>query len=237
VAKLLLFIALSTFLISCEQNPDCQTQGSTTVQKAESPSSTTAACPTPTPDPDPTPDPTPDPEPTPDPDVPGEALIFDANIQFHNFDSAQEVKVNKAIEIIKKVVASSEFRNKVLNFTYNGKKQFVDNKGMTNEQIYQALLDGREDLLPEVDHQMDLELELYYSWTSTVGYTTQDVLLIHMNTKFFNPYTPAEVAGNVFHEWTHKLGFDHASSYSVARDSSVPYAIGYLIEELGKKYE
>jgi hypothetical protein len=231
MAKLALLLALSTFLISCQQNPDCANPVSS-VQKAES---NPATCPTPTPEPDP--DPTPDPEPTPDPDVPSEALIFDANIQFHNFNAEQEAKVLKAIEIIKKVVASSEFRNKILNFTYNGKKQFVDNKGMTNEQVYQALLDGREDLIPEVDHQMDLELELYYSWTSTVGYTTPDVLLIHMNTKFFNPYTPSEVAGNVFHEWTHKLGFDHASSYSVSRDSSVPYAIGYLIEELGKKYE
>lgn len=235
MAKLALLIALSVFLISCEQNPDCQTQG--TVQKAESESNTSTSCPTPNPEPTPDPDPTPDPEPTPDPDVPSEAYLFDANIEFHNFDAEQEAKVHKAVEIIKKVVQSKEFKDKVINFTYNGKKQFVDNKGMTNEQIYQALLDGREDLLPEVDNQMDLELKLYYSWTSTVGYTTPDVLLIHMNTKFFNPYTPSEVAGNVFHEWTHKLGFDHAQSYSVARDSSVPYAIGYLIEELGKKYE
>lgn len=239
MAKLALLIALSVLLISCEQNPDCQAQGTNTQkQSAQSGSGTgsTAACPAPT-DPTPTPTPTPTPDPTPDPDVPSEAYLFDANIQYHNFEPEQEAKVEKAIEIIKKVVSSKEFKDRVINFTYNGQKQFVDNKGMTNAQIYQALLDGREDLLPTVDNQMDLELELYYSWTSTVGYTTQDVLLIHMNTKFFNPYTPTEVAGNIFHEWTHKLGFDHAQSYSVSRDSSVPYAIGYLIEELGKKYE
>ena len=84
---------------------------------------------------------------------------------------------------------------------------------------------------------MDFELELYYASRNTIGYTYPDVLRIWMNTKYFDSYTPSEVAGNVFHEWTHKLGFEHATTHSVSRDSSVPYAIGYLIKELGKEYE
>ena len=154
-------------------------------------------------------------------DVPPEAGLFNANISYTNFDASDEAKVEKAIVIIKKVIASSEFRNRVLNFSYKGKLGFVDNGGFTNAQIYQKLLDGKEELKPVVDHTMDLDLELYYSLKSTVGYTYPDVIRIWMNTKFFDSYTPVEVADNVFHEWTHKLGFDHASSYSTARDSSV----------------
>lgn len=226
MAKLILLSSLFLFFVSCNQD-NCQNQ-SGKIQKAEPVS---AACPTPTPEPVP--------NPTPDPggDVPNEALTFDASVQLFEFDRDQEAKLYKAIDIIKQVVATSEFRSRVLNFTFQGKRQFNDNKGMTNEQIYQAILDGREDLKPEVDNQMDLELQLYYSWRNTVGYTTPGEMKIYMNTKFFNPYTPSQVAGNVFHEWTHKLGFDHATTYSVERDSSVPYAIGYIIEELGKKYE
>jgi hypothetical protein len=224
LAKLLLLTFLVLFFVSCNEDP-CKTP-----QKEET-TATSCTPPTPTPDPDPTP------EPEPSGDVPPEASMFDANIKFNNFQVADEEKVHKAIEIIKKVIGSDEFRNRILNFTYEGKKQFVDNKGLSNSQIYQILLDGKEDLLPEVDHEMDLELELYYTWSSTVGYTTPGVLKIFMNTKFFNPYTPTQVAGNVFHEWTHKLGFDHATSYSISRDSSVPYAVGSLIVELGKKYE
>jgi hypothetical protein len=230
MAKFFLLSCLLLFFVSCNGN-NCESQTGT-VQKAEAPN---ASCPAPSPNPDPNPNP--EPEPEPDPDVPSEALTFDINADLHEFDQNDEVKVEKAFEIIKKVVASSEFRNRVLNFTYQGKKQFIDNKGMTNEEIYQALLEGKENLLPVVDNQMDLELQLYYSWTSTVGYTTPGELRIYMNTKFFDPYTPSEVAGNVFHEWTHKLGFEHASSHSVDRDHSVPYALGYLIEELGQKYE
>ena len=230
MAKLIWIACLFMFFISCNQNPDCTTQDS--VQKAEEKPANTA-CPIPDPDPNPQ-------EPEPDPDlgdVPHEALIFEAKADLYNFEAEDEAKVQKAFEIIKQVVASNEFRKRILNFTYQGKKQFVDNKGLTNAEIYQILLDGKEDLKPEVDHEMDLELELYYSWRSTVGYTTPGALRIYMNTKFFDPYTPTQVAGNVFHEWTHKLGFDHDANYSVSRDSSVPYAIGYLIEELGKQYE
>jgi hypothetical protein len=170
-------------------------------------------------------------------DLPPEAQTFNASVVLTNFERDDEDKVLKAIEIIKKVIASSEFRTRVLSFSFEGKNSFVDNKGLTNEQIYQKLLEGAEDLAPEKDNEMDLDLELYYSWRSTVGYTYPNGLKIWMNRKYFDVYTPAEVAGNVFHEWTHKLGFEHASSYSVSRNSSVPYALGYLIEELGKNYE
>jgi hypothetical protein len=221
VAKFLFLSCLILLFTSCNQNPDC-------LQKEDA-TTPAVTCPTPTP--------APTPESLPSEEVPNEALIFDAKFSLFNFEREDEDKVLKAIEIIKKVVATREFRDRILNYTYQGKKQFVDNKGFTNAQVYQILLDGKEDLKPEVDHEMDLELELYYTWNSTVGYTTADVLRIHMNTKYFDPYTPSEVAGNVFHEWTHKLGFDHATTYSVERDSSVPYAIGYLIKELRKKYE
>lgn len=181
----------------------------------------------------------PAPEPLPDPEgeVPNEALIFDAKVQFTNFDRDDEEKVYKAIEIIKKVVATREFRAQVINFTYNGKRQFVDNRGFSNEEIYTILLEGKEELVPEIDNEMNLDLELYYSWRNIVGYTYPDTLRIWMNTKFFDHYTPAQVAGNIFHEWLHKLGFDHSSSHSSSRDASVPYALGYLIRDLGKKYE
>lgn len=180
-----------------------------------------------------------DPAPLPDPvgGIPNEALIFDASVLFTNFEREQEEKVYKALDIIKAVIASHEFQKRVYHFTYNGKRAFVDNLGYTNEEIYKILLEASEKLNPGIDHKMDLDLELYYSYKNTVGYTYPNVMRIWMNTKFFNVYTPSEVAGNVFHEWTHKLGFVHDAQYSVSRDASVPYALGYLIRDLGKQYE
>lgn len=235
--RTILVVGLLMSFVSCNSQDNCSSttaQKQDTAQKAECPVDTTPTEPQTPGEPE-----TPVEEPIEEPqiDVPHEASLFDANLSLNEFDSKDEIKVMKAIEIIKKVIKTSEFRNRVINFTYNGKKTYVDNDGFTNEQIYQKLIDGAETLKPEVDHEMDLELELYYSSRNTVGYTYANVLRIWMNTKYFDVYTPAEVAGNVFHEWTHKLGFDHASSYSVSRDSSVPYALGYIVEELGKKFE
>ena len=231
-------VGLLLLLVSCNTKPeDCPSATdeplSTSIEKEDATSPTTTGC-TPTENPD---DPGSDPSGEPTGDVPPEAQDFDINVSLTNFDANDEIKVRKAFEIIKKVVASKEFKTRVENFTYGGKKTFVDNDSFSNSDIYQKLLDGSEDLVPGMDHQMDLDLELYYSSRSTVGYTYATGLRIWMNTKFFDAYTPCEVAGNVFHEWTHKLGFTHASNYSVSRDSSVPYALGYLVEEIGKKYE
>lgn len=235
MTKTIFIVGLLFLLVSCNSQDGCSSS-TTTKQKEEGSTTPSKECPAPE-DPTTTPAEPEDPTVEPGPDVPQEAVLFDADVSLNEFDAKDEIKVNKAITIIRSVIRTSEFRNRVLNFTYGGKKTFVDNDGLTNEQIYQKLLDGSETLKPGIDNQMDLELELYYSSRSTVGYTYANVLRIWMNTKYFDAYTPAEVAGNVFHEWTHKLGFDHASSYSVSRDSSVPYALGYLIEELGKKFE
>lgn len=244
MSKSIFILGLLMLLVSCEKKPENCTPLdkplSTSVEAEDQAPQTSTDCTvstnpeTPT---DPSDDPSDDPTDDPTDEVPAEASNFEINASLTDFDANDEIKVKKAFVIIKKVIASAEFRTRVIDFTYNGTKKFVDNDNFTNAQIYQKLLDGSEDLQPGVDNQMDLDLELYYSSRSTVGYTYADGLRIWMNTKFFDAYTPCEVAGNVFHEWTHKLGFGHASSYSVSRDSSVPYALGYLVEELGKKYE
>lgn len=244
MTKTIFIVGLLFLLVSCNQPADnCQTKDApqSTIEKEDEKPLASDGCTTPEnpsepQNPEEPTEPT-DPGEEPVDDVPEEAKIFDINATLHKFDANDEIKVKKAFEIIKKVVATQEFKNRVINFTYKGQRTFVDNGGMSNEEIYQTILNGSEELIPGHDHQMDLELELYYSSRSTVGYTYANVSKVWMNTKYFDPYTPCEVAGNVFHEWTHKLGFGHSSSYSTARDSSVPYALGYLVEELGKKYE
>ncbi len=174
--------------------------------------------------------------PEPDDSLPPEAYAFDTNITLVNLTEAQTTKMKKAMEIIKLVVATDEFRGKILNHLYGGKKTFVDNKGLTNAQIYQKILDGAESLQPTKDSEMDCEVEMYTASTNVVGYTYSTSKRIWVNTKYFNQYTSAGVAHNLFHEWMHKLGFTHSSSWNAARDFSVPYAIGSLVGQLGKDF-
>ena len=164
------------------------------------------------------------------------ALSFDTNITQVDFTNEQAEKYNKAIEIVKLVVATEKFRNDVVNFTYNGQKAFIDNKGRTNEQIYQSILDAAETLKPIKNNIMDLEVQLYYAATNVVGYTNSGTTRIWVNTKYFNTFLENSVAGNLFHEWLHKLGYTHAVSATTTRPYSVPYAVGYIMGNIGKSF-
>lgn len=168
--------------------------------------------------------------------LPALAYTFDTNITQVNFTAEQEAKYNKAIEIVKLVVATEAFRDQVLNFTYGGQQAFIDNKGRTNAQIYQTILDAAESLQPAKNNTIDLEVEMYYAATSVVGYTNGGTKRIWVNTKFFNSFQENSVAGNLFHEWLHKLGYTHSSSSTPTRPYSVPYAIGYIMGNIGKKF-
>lgn len=170
-------------------------------------------------------------------DVPALAHSWDADIYLVNFSQEEEAKIQKAVELIKNVIRLKEFKDRVLNYTFEGKKQFFDHGGLSNEEIYQKILEGAEQMgNKHKNNVMDVELELYTQATSTIGYTYPNTVRIWMNKKYFNKYTPVNVADNLMHEWMHKIGFTHATTWSESRDHSVPYAIGYLVEELAKKY-
>ncbi len=166
--------------------------------------------------------------------VPSAAQNFDVNLKLNNFNSTQEDKILIAGDLIKKVVATETFKNAILNYTYNGKKAFVDNGGLSNAAVYKKIIEGSESLRHGTDNEMDLDLVAYTANNSVVGYTLPSALKVWMNSKFFNKHTPAEVTANMMHEWLHKIGFKHAQSKTVSRPYSVPYAIGYLVARIAK---
>lgn len=168
--------------------------------------------------------------------LPSLALSFKTNVAFMSMTSAQKAKYNVAVAIVKKVVATESFRKKVLNFVYAGKKQFSNNDGKTNSQIYQSILSAAESLKPAKNNTMDLGVKMYYANNSVVGYTNPSITYINVNTKFFNNYAANQVAGNLFHEWLHKLGYGHDSSSTSRRPYSVPYAVGYMVRDIGKSF-
>ncbi len=167
--------------------------------------------------------------------VPQAALNFAVNVNLDNFNANQEDKVLQAADLIKKVIATDAFKNKILNFTYRGKKAFVDNDGLSNAQVYKKILEGAEMLKPSVDNEMDLDLEVYRETDNTVGYTYPNALKVWMNSKYLNQNSAAEVTTNMMHEWLHKLGFKHDVEATAKRPYSVPYAIGYIVRALAKK--
>lgn len=169
--------------------------------------------------------------------APAAASTFNVNAKLTGFTKTQEAKIEDAIDLIKRVTASDEFKSKILNFKYNGKKQFVDNNGLTNAQIYQKILEASEKLTPGNNNTMDITLQTYYVDANVIGYTMASIKTIYMNTKYLSSssFPPYKVAMNMTHEWLHKLGFGHDSEATTSRPYSVPYGIGYIMRDLAKK--
>lgn len=169
--------------------------------------------------------------------LPPAALNFAVNLHLDNFNSVQEDKVLAAAELIKKVVASEKFRTAILNHRFKGKRAFNDNAGLSNAQIYAKILEGAEELRPQIDNEMDLDLEVYRDNNNTVGYTYPSELRVWMNEKYLNKNPPHKVTTNMMHEWLHKLGFKHDVKDTPTRRYSVPYAVGYIVARLAAQVD
>ncbi|MGE3608072.1 MAG: hypothetical protein AB7I27_00695 [Bacteriovoracaceae bacterium] len=166
--------------------------------------------------------------------VPNEYLAVKLE-QIKGFDPQSMDKMQTALHVLEQVVNSEEFKNRIINFkNTKGERAFASNKGLSNEQIYEVFMEGRETLLPNTPNEMNFYLSLYNSrWSRVIGYTDPSTSVISINWKYFKNFTPSDVAGNLAHEWTHKIGFDHKSA---SERDSVPYAIGYIVVELAQNY-
>jgi hypothetical protein len=169
--------------------------------------------------------------------VPSEAYTFDFNIKFHDMNSEREEKIFESVELLRRIFASLEFKTRILNHRFNGKKAFAWNKGLSNQEIYQRILGGVEKLEPERNNAMDVEIDLFTDMNSNVlGYTKTQTKKIWMNTKYFNAETTkVELSSHLMHEWLHKLGFGHERKRCQDRVYTVPYAIGYIVRDLAKE--
>lgn len=173
---------------------------------------------------------------SPETPAPPAAQGFLVNARFTSFTSTRKAKVKKAIAAIKAVIGTDEFKERVLNFRYNGSKKFNNNNGLTNAQIYKKILQGSEKLTPGIDGEMDLFLETYYTSANVIGYTKPSIKTIFMNTRYLDQFATNKIAMNLTHEWLHKLGFGHASEATSSRPYSVPYGVGYIMRDLVAKY-
>lgn len=155
-------------------------------------------------------------------------------MQIQGFSGEGLKKLNEAFRLLEIAVNTQEFKERVINFK-NGKgdRLFASNKGLSNEDIYLTFMEGREDLQPNTPGEMNFYLKLYNRpWSRVIGYTSGDTNLININWRFFKGYEPHDVAANLAHEWTHKIGFDHRSA---KEHDSVPYAIGYIVGDIAER--
>jgi len=137
--------------------------------------------------------------------------------------------------LLEAIVNSKTFKKQVIGHIDSwDQRSYTSNNGLTNEQIYLKLMEGRELLTPDTPGEANIFIEKYYKRSGTIGFTYPgDHKWIYINWRHYAGFNVSEMASNIFHEWIHLMGFYHSSS----RDyDSVPYAIGTIVENLARIY-
>jgi hypothetical protein len=95
------------------------------------------------------------------------------------------------------------------------KRKMISTNGKTNRQV--------------IDHIRAADLEvpvvMYYKNNRVVGYRQPPKPTIYTNRKFHAGTTPCNAGSNLFHEWSHTLGYGHTYKATSVRPYSVPYSL------------
>lgn len=162
------------------------------------------------------------------------ALSISHDLSTYGLTVEQKIRVSTAIELLKRVISTKEFKEEVLGHTWKDEQQFAHTT-MDNEAVYEAILKGSEDFKPGDDNEIDLYITMFTRDDDTIAYTRWGIPMIYLNTKYFSHDIP-KLADTIMHEWLHKLGFRHPEEDKESRDYSVPYGVGDIIHRISTKY-
>lgn len=164
-------------------------------------------------------------------------------VESRGFNPRDLEKLKQALCVLAYVVNHYEFEDAVKyvrtpdmysNHTWDVERTYTSTKER-GHTVYERFIKANELGTTGDDNELDFSLQYYNSWWSrVVGYTLPKQLWIWLNWKYHLTFKSYETAMNLGHEQCHKLGYDHASA---SEHTSVPYAIGFLIRDLGRKYE
>lgn len=162
----------------------------------------------------------------------------------------EQDKIKEAVMIMAMELGSEEFKQFCLNFSYSATyrvspwwkvwdrqyktftyRQFNWNNGKSRERIYKQIMSGAEVLSPVADSTANITLVIdNRNKRGVLGYTYPNSVKQWIY-RWFLKSSPRDIAGNLAHEWMHKLGYDHAFRYHYTRQFTVPYAVGYYISK------
>ncbi|HXH32666.1 MAG TPA: hypothetical protein VNJ01_17845 [Bacteriovoracaceae bacterium] len=162
-------------------------------------------------------------------------------LELTNASSEDETRIEKALELLDAVVNSDDFQQRILTMSYVVKKktyQGFSQTSHTKESVLQNILEAKENFRGGTTGVIDLFMDMYQEENSTIGWTAPTDRFFHMNRFHHQDYSPARTAGNILHEWLHKIDYDHeGKSDNPFREHSVPYKLGYTMAELAAELE
>jgi hypothetical protein len=149
---------------------------------------------------------------------------------FKNFTEEEKVFYINAINLKLRVLSSSEFKKRWLS------TPMKETNGLTRLQAYTKILSGYDAFSRHIDGDLDFFFNLYYQKSDTIGYTYIGKLGTYTNRYFLavwmkDPYGHAYLAGHLFHEYLHSVGFKH----KFTKKGTLVYKGGYLVRDMGKE--
>jgi len=104
-------------------------------------------------------------------------------------------------------------------------------KYLGSDRLYHLFMSGWEELAPDEDKVLNVELDDYYSVKRVIGYTYPNIRTIFVNTKYFDRRHTMLSGSNIVHEYGHKLGFNHTFKNNSYRKYSLCYLLNDIYEQ------
>jgi len=155
-------------------------------------------------------------------------------------DSRDENRMRQALQIFEKVMNDTAFQRKLLDTTFVFDLPDDPMRTLSPKQICDTLFSGKEWYDTDTDHTADIFWEctkrrIRPPFTSTIGYGNPNDSTINTYIFFVRNRKMQDIVGNLAHEWSHKIGFDHRPDNHPERERTVPYLFGNLVEKFAKK--
>lgn len=83
-------------------------------------------------------------------------------------------------------------------------------KNLNNNQIYEKLMESREETSKKKDFVANIKIATYRTIANVVGFMTPFKPTIYVNTRYFDNFSRKKVGSNATHEWAHTLGGRHS---------------------------
>jgi hypothetical protein len=154
------------------------------------------------------------------------------NAQVFGGTMAQRAFFRSALNVMRHVVISEEFQNRVLDRTFT----YTDENAL---EVYKKFLSGDDLYEDEDDAELDIDLYLYFKRNRTIGYTYKSTRKQWINMRHLDIEKYEEMAkaiGNIVHEYMHNCGYGHPRNYTKTRKDSVPYAYGYIARDVALEF-
>ncbi len=179
---------------------------------------------------------------------------FNIKLVAENFTASEEDKIRQAAYYMVYALGHDDFKKFCLKYEYKVKtcywsgfkrkcyykkyKTFYKSGGRTNYQVYKHLMSGEEELNEEIDNEADVFLRIDRRYKpGVVGYTYPSSKWQYLYMWVVEERNAEYIAGNLAHEWCHKLGYSHNKNSNPHRKHTVTYAVGnYVRDFLYKRY-